>query len=134
MFVYGENVMNDNKIQSTATPVFVNHSAKSALPEAKQTLVKPVEEAKKTELVTDHETNAQPQEEQVAEAVGRIEEFVQSVQRNLEFSVDDDTGDSVVTVRDRVTDEVIRQIPSEDMLDIAKRLDEIGGVLFSVSA
>jgi len=126
--------MNDNKINSIAAPVFVNHAAKSALPEAGRTLVKPVEEAKKSEQVIGNEANTQYQEEQIAEAIGRIEEFVQSVQRNLEFSVDDDTGDSVVTVRDRLTDEVIRQIPSEDMLDIAKRLDEIGGVLFSVSA
>jgi hypothetical protein len=41
--------------------------------------------------------------------------------------VDDDTGQLVVKIIDRSTKEVIRQMPSEEMLAIAKTLDSIKG-------
>jgi flagellar protein FlaG len=57
-------------------------------------------------------------------AVTRLNDYVQNVQRNLEFSVDKETGCTVVTVRDAETDEVIRQIPPEKMLAIMRALAE----------
>lgn len=47
------------------------------------------------------------------------------VRRSLQFSVDEGTGTTVITVRDAVTDEVIRQIPSEELVALAKRLKEL---------
>ncbi len=41
----------------------------------------------------------------------------------LQFSVDESTGESVIKVMDKATNEIIRQIPSEEMLQIAKALD-----------
>ena len=41
----------------------------------------------------------------------------------LQFSVDESTGESVIKVMDKETNEMIRQIPSEEMLQIAKALD-----------
>lgn len=41
----------------------------------------------------------------------------------LQFSVDESTGESVIKVMDKATNEMIRQIPSEEMLQIAKALD-----------
>lgn len=67
---------------------------------------------------------------EVAGAVSEIRDFVQMVRRELQFEVDDDTGRTVVTVRDAKTEEVIRQIPSEEVLEIAARLEEVSGVLF----
>jgi flagellar protein FlaG len=57
-------------------------------------------------------------------AVTRLNDYVQDVQRNLEFSIDKDTGCTVVTVRDAETDEVIRQIPPEKMLAVMRALAE----------
>jgi flagellar protein FlaG len=39
--------------------------------------------------------------------------------------VDDNTGDTVIVVKDRQTDEVVRQIPSEDVLQLAQKLLEL---------
>jgi len=50
------------------------------------------------------------------------------------FPFDDDTGRTVVKVVDASTDEVIRQIPSEEVLAIAKALDKLQGVLIKQEA
>ena len=44
------------------------------------------------------------------------------MQRDMDFSVDDKTGRFVVKVIDSQTKEVIRQIPSEEMLAISRHL------------
>jgi flagellar protein FlaG len=54
--------------------------------------------------------------------VSELEAFVQKAQRNLDFEVDDKTGRVVVKVIDATNDEVIRQIPSEEMLALSRRL------------
>ena len=61
--------------------------------------------------------------EQVETAVSQISDFVQNFQRDLVFSVDRDSDRLVVKVVDSETQEVIRQIPSEEMLRIARNLD-----------
>jgi flagellar protein FlaG len=54
--------------------------------------------------------------------VSELQTYVQKSQRNLDFHVDDQTGRVIVKVIDATNDEVIRQIPSEEMLDIARRI------------
>lgn len=61
--------------------------------------------------------------EQVEAAVSQISDFVQNFQRDLVFTIDKDSERLVVKVVDSETQEVIRQIPSEEMLRIAKNLD-----------
>ena len=74
-------------------------------------------------------------EQQVKEAVQTVSEHVQSSQRTLQFSVDKASGSTVVRVIDSDSKEVIRQIPSEEMLVIASRLDAATkGVLLSEQA
>jgi flagellar protein FlaG len=52
------------------------------------------------------------------------ESFVQNVTRELRFSVDADLGRTVVTVVDQNTDQVIRQIPGDEALAMAKYISE----------
>lgn len=56
--------------------------------------------------------------------VEELNQNAQSIRRSLRFDVDDDTGITVITVRDRDTDEVIRQIPSEELLALARYFAE----------
>ena len=72
--------------------------------------------------------------EPVEEAVSSIKAFAQSIQRNLNFALDDSTGQVVVKVTDGVSGEVIRQIPSEDALRLAESLDEVRSLLFKAEA
>ena len=77
---------------------------------------------------------AQPQREALDKAVEAVNEFVGSVNNDLRFAVDDETGRTVVKVIDVNTKEVIKQYPSEEMLAIAKALDSIKGLLVQPKA
>lgn len=66
--------------------------------------------------------------------VKNLNEFVQVIQRKLQFSVDEDSGKTVVKVIDSETDQVIRQIPSEEILEMQNRLGEMNGLLFQTRA
>lgn len=68
--------------------------------------------------------NSEDQREQLDSAVFRLNDFVQTVQRDLHFDVDDNTGKSVVRVVDQQTNEVIRQIPDELALKLADNLQQ----------
>lgn len=57
-------------------------------------------------------------------AVSQLNEFVQSVHRDLQFEVDNDLGETIVRVVDRETQEVIRQIPDEVALRLAEKLQQ----------
>ena len=60
---------------------------------------------------------------QLDDAVKGLEQFIQNNRRELRFSVDDDLGRTVVTILDS-NNEVIRKIPSEEVLAIARRIKE----------
>jgi flagellar protein FlaG len=80
------------------------------------------------------EQKDQENQQQVSNAVKEISSFFQMAQRSLEFSLDDVSGQMVMQIKDTETNKVIRQIPSEDVLKLAKRLDDLTGVLFKASA
>ncbi len=72
-----------------------------------------------------NEQSASPnQADALKEAVTQINSYVQNLQRNLQFTVDEETGKDIVTVTDSESNEVIRQIPSEEALALARRLAE----------
>ena len=60
--------------------------------------------------------------ERVREATRDVSDYIQTVSRSLQISVDDELGSPVVQVLDTETDEVIRQIPTEEVLEIARFL------------
>lgn len=74
-------------------------------------------------------------QQDLTQTVEQINEALQMFSSNsLEFSVDDDTESVVVKVVDKETQEVIRQIPSEEVLNIAKALDKLQGLLIKDQA
>jgi len=54
--------------------------------------------------------------------------------RNLNFSVDEVTGYNVVRVINPETNELVRQLPSEELLKIARNMQDLGSVLVSQKA
>jgi flagellar protein FlaG len=76
------------------------------------------------------EKAVEPSSEQLDAAVSKLNDYVQNVQRTLSFSVDKDTGTTVVKVIDTQTNELVRQIPTEQMLKLAADLDEQTANLF----
>jgi flagellar protein FlaG len=63
----------------------------------------------------------------------QIESYLKANGRDLRFSVDQDTGRTVVTVRNSSTGEVIRQIPDAEALRIAQSLGNQPNALIDVS-
>ena len=62
--------------------------------------------------------------EQLDDAVSQLNDFVQNVQRDLQFEVDNELGQTIVKVVDQSTKEVIRQIPDELALRLAENLQQ----------
>jgi flagellar protein FlaG len=77
---------------------------------------------------------AAPAPEQVQKAAEAIGRAMQSYARNLQFSVDGSSGKTVVRVVDMETGNVIRQIPSQEALDIARAVDRLQGLLLRQQA
>lgn len=76
-----------------------------------------------------------PSASQVQDAVKSMNDFVGTLNSSsLKFSVDDDTGKTIVKVMDSETNEVIKQIPSEEMIAIAKAVDQLKGLLVQQKA
>ena len=72
--------------------------------------------------------------EEVEAAVATIQDFVQSVRRDLNFSLEEGSGRVVVKVTDSGSGDVIRQIPSEEALQLAENLSEVRSLLFKAEA
>ncbi|MDH5551855.1 MAG: flagellar protein FlaG [Nitrosomonas sp.] len=73
-------------------------------------------------------------DEEIQQAVDKIQNFTDKTTKSLKFSVDEDTGKTVVKVLDSQTMEIIRQFPSEEAISIARTLDKMQGLLFSDKA
>ena len=71
---------------------------------------------------------------QLQSAVDAANDFIKPITNAVEFSLDEDSERMVVKVMDIATKEVIRQIPSEEMLAIAQALDKIQGLLIKQKA
>ena len=62
---------------------------------------------------------------ELSNAVKNVSSYIQNITRELNFSVDEALGKTVVTVIDESSGHVVRQIPSEDMLELAKNISEL---------
>jgi len=67
------------------------------------------------------------------QVVVQLTDLAQNLNRDLLFSVDDSSGNTILKVVDRQTEEVIREIPSEDIRRIKERMREVSGLLFKDS-
>ena len=63
-------------------------------------------------------------EDDIDDAVREINQYVQSEQRELQFTIDEDSGQTVIKVIDAQTKELIRQIPGEEALNVVRKLKE----------
>ncbi len=76
-------------------------------------LNKPVEESEKDRI-----------EQSLAESVKNINTAFTNTQRTIQFNLDEESGRTVIKVVDTESGDEIKQIPSEEMLAISRRLAE----------
>jgi flagellar protein FlaG len=92
-----------------------------------------------TETVTETEQSVAVKDEQseaevLAEVVEQLSEVVTLMNKGLAFSVDEDSGSAIVKVMDIDTGDIIRQIPSEEALELAQKLQYVKGLLLKTQA
>lgn len=121
--------------QTPLASVAVAASAASSNPTVRST--PPTQETAAPESIskqTIKPTTAAEQKQQLADAVKAVKEFIQPQAGNLEFTMDEETGDTIIKIVDSSSGELIRQIPSKEMLEIAKALDRLQGLLVKQNA
>ena len=114
-------------MQSSGTPQVIAQPKRSdaeVVSQVASTIIKP----------SNVDATSQPSREVVAKAAADIQQFVQSMGRNLSFSVDETTGYNVVRVVNPNTGELVRQLPSEELLKIARDFQRLNNVLVSQRA
>ncbi len=78
--------------------------------------------------------NGEPTQAQLNHAVNQINDVIQTSNKDVLFSVDNQSGRFVVKVMDTQTNEVIRQIPSKETLAIADALGKLQGIILKQQA
>ena len=61
-------------------------------------------------------------------------DYVESTQRDLRIKVDNETDHIVIQVISRSSGKVIRQVPPEELLRLAAKMEEMVGVFFNTNA
>ncbi len=83
-------------------------------------------------------SNLPPRQPATADELKRATEELQrriyAVAPELQFSVDRDSGRTIIKVTDPATNEIIRQIPAEEVLRLNKELDRLQGLLLNRTA
>jgi len=82
----------------------------------------------------DKQAKAPASLQDIEKATDQVKKFVSPVNSDIQFSIDDETGITVVKVVDKSTNEIIRQIPGDEILQIAKALDRLQGLLVKQQA
>ncbi len=106
-------VVNNNRTEHVARPDTVQRVTKDSSDRERKT------EDKQTDNLISLEDV-----KQLAEQGNKV---LAEAQRNLQFKVDETTNQVVVSVIDQKSGEVLRQIPSDEVLALAKRLKELDG-------
>lgn len=71
----------------------------------------------------------------VKNAVDKINGMMQSSNQDVKFSIDKSTGRIVIKVMDMQNNQVIKQIPSKEVLAIAQQIDSFSkGLLVKITA
>ncbi len=108
--------------RAISSPLAEGRKAPAQLSAPSQTIAAPApQEPSKAQRL---EARAEVQREKLDEAVTKLNDYVQNVQRDLQFEVDNNLGKTIVRVVDQSTQEVIRQFPDEVALRLAENLQQ----------
>ena len=66
---------------------------------------------------------------EIKEAVEIANETLIAKNKSVRFTIDETLDRAIVTVVDKKTGEVVRQLPSEEMLNVARNIEELKGLL-----
>ena len=115
-------------IQPKAAPVGhkVSAPSKSADPKDSAAAMSKVADQRKSDSINEITEMAS----EIREAIAAINEAVKKVPTSLDFSVDEASKRFVVQVTDKNTGELIRKLPGDAVLRIARQLESMKGIVF----
>jgi flagellar protein FlaG len=125
----GLDASSDTSDTSVAAPLVVEKNTYVAEAD-KVALAKSLTETEQSAAVKDEQSEA----EVLAEVVEQLSEVVTLMNKGLAFSVDEDSGSAIVKVMDIDTGDIIRQIPSDEALELAQKLQDVKGLLMKTQA
>ena len=82
------------------------------------------EASKQAASATSALENREALKEKVNQVIPKVRELLQKNQRSLDFKVAEKENRVIITVIDKETDKVIRQIPPEDFLQMAESIEQ----------
>ena len=79
-------------------------------------------------------TDAEKMVQQYQQVVDQLNRQMQADDRNLRFGVDRRINTFVITVTDKTSGDVVRQIPPEAVIRVAHSIEDLKGVLYNAKA
>lgn len=120
-----------NSVLPAPTPPVTSSAPKVNIPSDAEVVSKVINTEIKPSNVNEM---AQSTRMAVEKAAQELESFVHEMGRSISISVDGNTGYHVVTVTNPETGEVIRQMPSPELLKIAQSLPKFDGLFLNRKA
>jgi flagellar protein FlaG len=119
----------------SASAISAAHGAAGSQPDAAVAAKRQVSAAAQEAEVRKADTT--PGEADPAELKQRVDELNAAMKvhaSSIQFSIDDDSGRTIVKVVDTDTDTVLRQYPSKELLAISKQIDKFQGMFVKTQA
>ncbi len=124
----------DINVASASTAPLSHRATSQQNTAAAESEVKPAA-ALVSETATEREKNDNPQDaEQLTQVAAELSDSMAMMRKGLAFKVDEHSGQAVVTVLDKDTGDVIRQMPTEEALELAEKLSQAAGLLMKTEA
>ena len=92
--------------------------------------IKDVKAKEAQKVIEEPAISAIVQQPELVDVVQEINKVMASVQRDINFSVDERSGRKVISVYEKGSEKLIRQLPSEDALKLLENLEQLKGLLF----
>ncbi|GGM97523.1 flagellar protein FlaG [Shewanella xiamenensis] len=127
-------------INIASLPTMVHNRTDTPQAPAKEPVVGEVELkdrsiASVAEQVSEQKTSDNEQDpSKLTQVATELSDMMSMMRKGLSFKVDENSGQAVVTVLDKDTGDVIRQMPSEEALALAEKLSEVTGLLMKTEA
>ncbi|MCL1145272.1 flagellar protein FlaG [Shewanella marinintestina] len=124
----------DVNFTSATNPIAVKQELTSTQTEVdsidKAVLFKESSSVERTSLAKDSEEKTAD----IHEVANELNDMMSLMRKGLAFKVDEHSGQSIVSVLDVDSGDIIRQIPNEEALELAQKLAEVAGSLLKTEA
>jgi len=125
-------------VSKTADTVSASPEKSSVAAEIKTaSAVEAIQQSARLEKIEDRSVEVAEQSfsvERIHEMIRELEEALPAASNSLSFKVDEVLGRPVITVVDKNSGEVVRTLPSDEVLRVAHNIEKMRGILFDSPA